>query len=162
MCEGPTALHWLPDEDRWEPIDWEAWVAFTGRVSASVRPSGEVAVSIAPSVGLHGLSGGIHHFVVCIHDTEATYNIIPHKYVIEPDGRMGDDNFPGFTRDDREDYQRLLHSRELSSDDEVSLAELRSKLSVANRLPPDSLVALRRAIPRPPEPGSRAEKMLDI
>jgi hypothetical protein len=153
-------LHWLPDEDRWEPIEWEEWVAFTGRVSASVRPSGEVAVSIAPSVGLYGLSGGIHYFVVCIHDTEATYNIIPHKCVIEPDGRMSDDNFPGFTRADREDYHRLLHSRELSSDDEVRLVELRSKLSVASRLPPDSLAALRRAIPRPPEVGSRAEKML--
>jgi hypothetical protein len=24
-------FHWLPDEDRWEPITWEHWQAFQGK-----------------------------------------------------------------------------------------------------------------------------------
>ena len=25
-------LHWLPQQDRWEPIDWDDWQAFAGDV----------------------------------------------------------------------------------------------------------------------------------
>ena len=41
----------------------------------------------APAVGLPGVSGGIHYFIVCIHDDRVPINPIPHKYLIEPTGR---------------------------------------------------------------------------
>ena len=76
-------LHWLPQEDRWEAITWDAWSAFRG--------------SLTPSIGLPGVLGGIHHFAVVVLDGTEPVNIIPHKYLIEPDGRIGRTNFGGLT-----------------------------------------------------------------
>jgi hypothetical protein len=60
----------------------------------------------APAGGLPGVSGGIHYFIVCIHDDRVPINPIPHKYLIEPDGTIGHNNFAGLTRQERDDYGR--------------------------------------------------------
>jgi hypothetical protein len=77
------ALYWLPEEDRWEEIDWKAFLAFR-----------EWVVPFAP---LPGVNGGVHYFVACICDDKKTYNIVGHKYLVEPNGKIGHDNFYGWT-----------------------------------------------------------------
>jgi hypothetical protein len=109
------------------------------------------------SIGLPGIAGGIHYFVVCIHDDGAAVNLISHKYLIEPDVLMGADNFAGFSRDDGTDYTWLMVAKQHSAEDEARLDELRQKMGVY-RPPRESIAALRRALPKPPQPGSLAHR----
>jgi hypothetical protein len=159
---GLQVLHWLSDEDRWEPIAWDDWLAFLGDWTPSVEPpgismSGSMSV-LLPSVGLTGILGGIHYFVVCIHDRGAVVNIIPHKYLVESGGRFGTDNSVAFNRDDRENYLRVMYTEGASPADAARLAELRNKMIGAYDPPQSSLTALRRALPKPPKPGSLADR----
>jgi hypothetical protein len=115
--ESPMqVLHWLPEEDRWELIGWANWVAF-------VWP---------PQACLPGVPAGIHYFIVCIHHDGAPLNLILHKYLIDPDGRIGADNFAGLSRTERDDYRRLMLLREPRSSDMAQLHELRQKMRAAN------------------------------
>jgi hypothetical protein len=154
---GLQVLHWLSDEDRWEPIAWDDWLAFLGDWMPSVGPSG-ISMSVLPSIGLTGILGGIHYFVVCIHDRGAVVNIIPHKYLVEFDGQVEADNFVGFSRDDREDYRRVMSAKGASPADAARLTELRNKKIGAHDPPQSSLTALRRALPKPPKPGTLADR----
>ena len=155
---GLQVLHWLSDEDRWEPIAWDDWLAFLGDWTPSVGPSGISMSVLLPSIGLTGILGGIHYFVVCIHDRGAVVNIIPHKYLVESDGRVGADNFVAFSHDDREDYWRVMCPEGASPVDAARLAELRNKMIGAYDPPQSSLTALRRALPKPPKPGTLADR----
>jgi len=56
-----------------EEIGWDDFLAFRESFAA-FKP-------------LPGIAGGVHHFVVCVCGEGQTYNIIPHKYLIEPTGR---------------------------------------------------------------------------
>jgi hypothetical protein len=139
-------LHWLPGEDRWEAITWDAWSAFRGILS--------------PSIGLPSIAGGVHHFAVIVFDGDDPVNIITHKYLIEPDGSVGHDNFGGLTKEEREDERRIMTARELSPDDEARLNQIREKLSKVFEPPRESIAALKWALPRRPPPGSAAERFL--
>jgi hypothetical protein len=152
-------FHWLPDEDRWEPITWDHWQAFQGELDMWIEPNNEVRSSRAPSVGIPGISGGIHYFIMVLHEDGVPLRISPAKYLIEPDGRMGRDNFAGFTRDDRIDYRWLMKSWQSGPEEAARLAELRNKMGAADALPEAALVALRRTLQNP-EPGSLAEEFL--
>jgi hypothetical protein len=146
--EGDTqVLHWLPNEDRWEPIMWDAWMKFRGLME--------------PAVGLPGISDGIHYFIVCVHDNDVPLNIIPHKYLTEPDGRIGPDNFAGLTRGERDDYSRLMLARKYGPGDENRLDEIRGKTGRVYRPPKESVTALMRVLPKTPRPGSAAARFLD-
>ena len=145
IFENPMqVLHWLPEEDRWEFIGWDDWVAF-------VWP---------PQVCLPGISGGIHYFIVCIHDDDVPLNLIPHKYIIDPDGRIGADTFAGLTRTEREDYRRLMFARERGPSDMALLHEIRRKMRNINFPPRASIEALRRALPKAPKITSFAHRFL--
>jgi hypothetical protein len=139
------ALHWLPEQDRWEAIAWDDWLAFRG--------------VLAPSIGLPGLAAGIHHFAVCVHDDGVAINVLPHRYLIEPDGRIGSDN--GLSRAERRDYSRLLLAMQLSAQDKARLREIQHKQWRVHLPPPTSIPALRRALPKPPQPGSLAYRFFD-
>jgi hypothetical protein len=142
---GYFALHWLPHENRWETISWDAWGAFR-----------EIAQPFAP---LPGVSGGIHYFVTGVHGHGATINIITHKYLIQPDGLIGRDNFAGLTREERADFSRLMMAMEEGPGDAERLQELREKMDVDD--PPSvSYDALVRALPGLPAPGSLAAERL--
>ena len=143
--ESPMqVLHWLPEEDRWELIGWADWVA-------SVWP---------PQACLPGVPAGIHYFIVCIHHDGVPLNLIPHKYLVEPDGRIGADNFAGLSRTERDDYRRLMLLREPHSSDMAQLHELRQKMRAANFPPRGSLEALQRALPQAPKITSFAHRFL--
>ena len=139
-------LHWLPQEDRWETISWDAWSAFRG--------------ILAPSIGLLGLSGGIHHFAVVVFDGTEPVNIIPHKYLIEPDGSVGRDNFGGLTKEEREDERRFMTARELTPNDTARLNQIRETLGKVYELPRESIAALKWTLPVRPQAGSAAERFL--
>jgi hypothetical protein len=139
-------LHWLPEEDRWETISWDAWSAFRGILS--------------PSIGLPDIAGGIHHFAVIVFDGDDPVNIITHKYLIETDGSIGRDNFGGLTKEEREDDRRFMTARELTSDDQARLNQIREKLSKFYEPPRESIASLKWVLPHRPPPGSAAERFL--
>jgi hypothetical protein len=65
-------LHWNEAERKWHAIAWLAWMKFRG----GFEP-------------LSGIGAGDHWFVVCIVDGQGTlFNIIPHRYRLDRDGRI--------------------------------------------------------------------------
>src|SRR5215472_8648132 len=133
MDEHSThALHWLPDENRWAGIDWDDFLAFR-ELSGPIRP-------------LPGVAGGVHYFVVCICGEGQTFNIIPHKYLVEPNGKIGSDNFYGWNREEREDFNRLMVAREFKPGEEKRLRAIQEKGGSAMDPPHESLYQLVRAL----------------
>jgi hypothetical protein len=76
---------------------------------------------------LADVGSGVHYFVVCICAEEQTWNIIPHKYLVEPSGKLGADNFDGWNREEREDFNRLMVAREFKPSS-VRLSALRDQI----------------------------------
>lgn len=145
--ERVLILHWLPNEDRWESISWNDWVAFRG-----VFETGK---------GLARISGGIHHFVVCVPDDDGIpVNLIPHKYLVEPDGTIGYDNFPGLTREERMDYSRIMSAVIEGPNDRELMSAIRNKMGATINPPKASAYSLIRAIQKSPIAGSAAEDFL--
>ena len=83
-------LHWLPEQDRWEPMD--GIVAGVPGMGCTRQRSASVASPF---------DAGIHHFVVCIYGDEideivfkmfdgpngvGPMNVFPHKYIIDAEG----------------------------------------------------------------------------
>src|SRR5260370_42278752 len=87
-------LHWRPEENRWVEIAWKDFCAFRA-LFEPFRP-------------LAGASAGVHYFVVCVCDDVQTWNIIPHKYLVERSGKIGRDNFYGWKRQEGESFERLM------------------------------------------------------
>jgi hypothetical protein len=142
-----VVLHSLPEENRRETISWDSWVAFRGVFQEQVP---------LPTVG-----GGIHHFMICVlDDDETAVNVIPHKYLIEPNGSIGRDNFAGFTKEDREEDMRLMRLREFGPGDRERLDQLHRKMEIAYAPPSDSIIALLRALPTAPRADSTADRRL--
>jgi hypothetical protein len=145
--DSTRVLHWLPGENRWVEIDWDDFLAFR-----------EVTV---PFRALPGVAGGVHYFVVCICDDGQTYNVIPHKYLVESNGKIGRDNFYGWNREEREDFSRLMLAREFKPHEEARLREIQEKGGNAMYPPRESLYPLVRALPFPPAKDSAAVHLLD-
>jgi hypothetical protein len=144
---GRIALHWRPDENRWAEIDWDDFLAFR-----------EWMVPFRP---LPGVEAGIHYFAVCIFDDVQTWNLIPHKYLVAPSGKIGRDNFYGWNREERADYDRLMVAREYKPGDQERLYQIRDKAGDVMYPPRESLYALVRALPHPPRLDSGAMHFLD-
>jgi len=124
-------LHWLPAEDRWEAISWDDWLQFRELKH--------------PFMPLPEISGGIHYFIVCIHDDSTPINLIPHKYLIDPDGHIGSDNFAGLTAEERDDYNRIMMLPKYGPGDEDRLKEIRGKMGEIGNIyfpPTESFFAL--------------------
>jgi hypothetical protein len=137
-------LHWLPEENRWEPISWDVWSKFRG-ISE-------------PGVGMPGIAGGIHYFVVCPHDGKHVINILTHKYILETDGTIGRSNLAGLTREERADYSRILVLMQQTEEDVRKMDAIHAKLGLAYDPPAESIEALKAAISLAPLAGSLADK----
>lgn len=145
--EALKIFHWLPEKDEWEPIPSDAWTGFKG--------------VLTPRTGLPGISGGVHHFVACVLDNDGTVvNLIPHKYLIDIDGKLGAANFEGLTKDEREEYWKLMTASEDTPEDQRRLDEIREKMGPAYQPPPESIEALKWSLPNRPKRGSAAERFL--
>jgi hypothetical protein len=141
------ALRWVPEDNRWIEVDWNDFLAFRG--------------FMVPQAPLPGVTGGIHHFVVCVCGEEQTFNIIPHKYLVEPNGKIGADNFYGWTKEERDDYGRLMIAREEKPGDRERIREIQDKAGNAMYPPKESLYPLVRALPFPPGRKGAAIDFLD-
>lgn len=92
LDEGQQVLHWRGGA--WHPIAWQAWMNFRA-----------LDVMFAP---LPYVAAGEHCFVVCVVEDGRLYNILPHRYLIDRDGRIADDRFFGVLSDaEIERYQGL-------------------------------------------------------
>lgn len=95
-----VVLHWNERAATWEPFRWDDWMAFRG-YGDNFRP-------------LLGVREGDHYFVVCVVDEERTlYNILPHRYRIDRDGRITDHEFDDLTPDDRAFVSKWNISRDV-------------------------------------------------
>lgn len=139
-------LHWLPAEARWDLIPWSAWMSFRAIFD--------------PFKPLPGITSGVHCFIVCIHGDDYVFNLIPHKYLIEPDGQIGPSNFMGWNKEDRADYERLMVRPTLTRTEEVRVREIQYRTSDSMYPPPNSALRLQNILPRPTKPGSPADKFL--
>ena len=70
----------------WHPIAWESWARFRGAVCKDVKRNW----APLPHVG-----AGEHYFVVCVVSDGRLHNIIPHRYLIDRDGKITDDGYFG-------------------------------------------------------------------
>jgi hypothetical protein len=84
LDEGHQVLHLR--NGAWHRIPWDSWAKF--------RDEGH---SWAP---LPYVTVGEHYFVVCVVDDGRLFNIIPHRYLIDNDGRIADDRYFGVLSDE--------------------------------------------------------------
>jgi transposase len=109
---------------------------------------------------LEGVSGGIRHILVCVTDDGETLNLIPHKYLIDQDGRMGSANFSGLTREERAEHWELMTAAEEKQGAPERLNYIRSKMGASLELPSDGYNALVRALDKLPSEGTAAARFL--
>ena len=88
-------LHWRTGA--WHRIAWQNWMSFRA-----------VTEPFAP---LPYVTAGEHHFVVCIVEDGRLYNVIPHRYLIDRDGRIADDRYFGVLSDGEIERYRALTKR---------------------------------------------------
>jgi hypothetical protein len=93
LDEGQQVLHWLGGA--WHRIAWQNWMNFLG----------------TPFTPLPYVTAGEHHFVVCVVEDGRLYNIIPHRYLIDRDGRIADDRYFGVLSDGEAERYRALNKR---------------------------------------------------
>jgi hypothetical protein len=95
LDEGQQVLHWR--DGAWHRIAWQDWMNFR-----------ELRGAFAP---LPYVTAGEHRFVVCIVEDGRLYNIIPHRYLIDRDGRIADDCYFGVLSDGEIERYRALNKR---------------------------------------------------
>jgi hypothetical protein len=66
----------------WHRVDWASWSRFRDVLKQGFAP--------LPHVG-----AGEHHFVVCVVRDGRLRNILPHRYLIDDEGRRIDDHYFG-------------------------------------------------------------------
>jgi hypothetical protein len=93
--EGLQVLH-LRD-GVWSRIPWDAWLRF--------REEGQ---GWAP---LPYVRGGEHYFVVCVVEDGCLFNIIPHRYRIDNDGRISDGRYFGVLSEEEIEQFEALNRR---------------------------------------------------
>jgi hypothetical protein len=95
LDEGQQVLHWLGGA--WHRIALQEWMSFR-----------ETGAAFTP---LPYVTGGEHHFVVCIVEDGRLHNILPHRYLIDRDGRIADDRYFGVLSNAEIDRYRALNKR---------------------------------------------------
>ena len=95
LDEGQRVLHWR--DGVWHRIGWDDWSNF--------REPG------AAFVPLPYVTAGEHRFVVCIVEDGRLYNILPHRYLINRDGRIAPDGYFGVLSDSEIERYEALNRR---------------------------------------------------
>jgi hypothetical protein len=93
--DGQQVLHWR--SGAWHRIAWQDWMNFR-----------EQGASFAP---LPFVTAGEHHFVVCAVEDGRLFNILPHRYLIDRDGRIADDRYFGVLSNAEIERYRALDRR---------------------------------------------------
>jgi hypothetical protein len=101
--EDMVIFHWNEAARTWDQKSWQDWMCFMG---VGDGPQGE---KFRP---LPGIRAGDHYFVVCIVDEDRTlYNILPHRYLIDHDGRIVDDRYFGVLSEAETELYEALNKR---------------------------------------------------
>jgi hypothetical protein len=95
LDEGQQVLHWR--DSAWHRIAWQDWINFR-----------ELHGAFAP---LPFMTAGEHRFVVCIVEDGRLYNILPHRYLIDRDGRIAGDRYFGVLSDGEIERYETLNKR---------------------------------------------------
>jgi hypothetical protein len=129
-------LQWLPEEGRWQRVPWDQWSKFR-------LPE----IEDVDHVPLMGVRNGDFYFVVCIVEGETLFNIIPHRYRVDADGKITPHNFHDLTSEELADVDRIWLMRSPSEEDESRYEEL-GRRAYKFLLPPEIAArALLRDLP---------------
>jgi hypothetical protein len=93
--EGLQVLHLR--NGAWRSVPWENWLKF--------RDEGQ-GWALLPDV-----VGGEHYFVVCAVEDGRLFNIIPHRYRVDDDGRISDARYFGVLSDAEIEQFEALNRR---------------------------------------------------
>jgi hypothetical protein len=120
LDEGQQVLHLR--NGVWRRIPWDSWLRFL-----------DEGPGWAPL--LHVVAGE-HYFVVCVVEDDRLFNIIPHRYLIDKDGRISDDRYFGVLSDDEIEQFEALNRRhyEYPQTNPLTQAEQRTFDAIRDRL----------------------------
>jgi hypothetical protein len=153
LDEGQQVLHWRGGT--WHRIAWQHWMDFR-ELDGSFVPLPEV-------------TAGEHHFVVCVVEDGRLYNIIPHRYLIDRDGRIADDRFFGVLSDVEIECYRALNKRHyeypeahpLTKDEQKEFDAIRDRLWRSWLPPVEAVRELTRAAVALPDENDAAWNVLE-
>ena len=150
---GQDVLHWR--DGSWHLIEsWDDWMRFAGW---------QKPWSPLPHVG-----PGEHYFVVCVKEDGRLFNILPHRYLIDGDGRIAPDNYFGVLSAQEIERFEGLNKRHyaypqthpLSEKENQEFGSLRDRLWRSWLPPAGAMRELMRVFPALPNEGDAAWKVL--
>jgi hypothetical protein len=148
LDEGLQVLHWRDGA-------WQDWMSFR-----------ELDATFAP---LPYVTAGEHHFVVCVIEDGRLYNILPHRYLIDRDGRIAEDRYFGVLSDgemaryeapERRDCEHP-QARPLSDQEQSEFDAIRDHLWRSWLPPVEAVRELTRAAVALPDENDAAWKVLE-
>jgi len=154
LDEGEQVLHW--HSGAWHRIAWDDWSSFRDVMHDSFAP-------------LPYVTAGEHHFVVCIVEDGRLYNILPHRYLIDRDGRIADDRYFGVLSDGEIERYEALNKRHykypqthpLNDDEQREFEAIRERLWRSWLPPVEAVRELTRAAVALPDENDAAWKVLE-
>jgi hypothetical protein len=155
LDEGQQVLHWRQDE--WHRIPWAQWMSFRADFADT------------PFVPLPDVTAGEHYFVVCAVEDGRLFNIIPHRCLIDGDGRIADDGYFGVLSDEEIKHYKALNKRHyeypqtspLNKAEEETFEALRSRLWRSWLPPVEAVRKLTRAATALPDETDAAWHVLE-
>jgi hypothetical protein len=143
--EDMVIFHWNEAARTWDQKLWQDWMCFMG-----LGARGEKFRPLA------GIGAGEHYFVVCIVDEDRTlYNIHPHRYLIDQDGRIVHDRYFGVLSEaeivryralDKRAYQ-YPQTHPLNDQEKTEFDTIRGRLWHSWLPPKDAAMVLIRQLP---------------
>jgi hypothetical protein len=154
LDEGQQVLHWR--DGAWHRIAWQDWVSFRG-------------LHAAPFAPLPYVTAGEHRFVVCIVEDGRLYNILPHRYLIDRDGRIADDRYFDVLSDSEIERYEALNRRHyefpeahpLNDEERRKFDAIRDRLWRSWLPPVDAVRELTRAAVALPDKNDAAWSVLE-
>lgn len=138
-------LRW--DSIIWKSISWNHWSAFRN-ISAEFK-------------ALQGVPAGVHYFVVIYFEDSQVFNIIPHRYKTDQEGKITGSGFDVLSRAERLEYNRIELLLKPSPNELDALEKMRAKVYPEFLPPKDSVIPLIQALPGYPLEGKPAWRFLE-
>jgi hypothetical protein len=135
-------LHWNEATKTWDRISWDDWSHFRAlRGRDEFRP-------------LQNVRRGDHFFVCIAADERTVFNIIPHRYRVDGDGRIVDHDFDDLSPEEGEIIRKWQHSHFSPEGEEAIEYNALRERCYRSWLPPrEAAMALIRDLPGFPVDG---------